>query len=72
MGGLTMLICPFCFAWTFSIDAAIDAGWKPNFWIGGHCVDHPVCGECIARHCDFWNGEAELRAGVPIPVVDRN
>lgn len=40
--------CCFCAAQVESVEAAIDAGWLPSFFIGENETSEPVCPSCEA------------------------
>jgi len=59
-GGTACAICRTPMPEDF--EAAMDAGWIPEFWIGDDDQRGPACGECDAKHLvPDTDGETVLR-----------
>ncbi len=44
------LVCFFCGAEKPTVEAAVEAGWTPSFFIGGEWQGEPVCGDCYVKY----------------------
>jgi hypothetical protein len=45
--------CSFCGSVIEGVEAAIEAGWYPSFWVGESEYSSPICEGCAIAHCDF-------------------
>lgn len=63
-GDRRAVCCHFCKAeFPDTVEAAIAAGWWPDYYIGDVQHDGPVCEKCAAEKCEIaTDGELELRA----------
>ena len=54
--------CYFCETET-TLDAAIDAGWEPSFFVDEEQEGSECCPDCAAKHLQVGkDGEMELKA----------
>jgi len=47
-----MIKCDLCDATVESVEAAIEAGWFPSYWIGED-EGCPICEDCAASKCHY-------------------
>lgn len=48
-----MITCDICGRKIKDVEAAIDAGWMPSYWIDDVEFSRVVCDECIGHHIEF-------------------
>jgi hypothetical protein len=64
------MICCFCSAHVDDVDDAVEAGWVPDFYVGGVEYEGPVCVPCQRANLRLGDdGELELRPGVDVPPL---
>lgn len=55
-----MIRCRLCDVTVTDVEAAIDDGWYPSFWVDDTEICTPVCPTCVRRKMIPGDGELEL------------
>ena len=60
--------CGICGKLAPELEAAIDLGWEPSYYIGEDEMPDPICPECSTEHCDHTEDGTVFREGAAVPV----
>jgi hypothetical protein len=59
-----MMTCAFCGATVPDVDAAVEAGWEPYFWITETVTgDGSVCPQCSREHLRDHSNDPIIKPG---------
>ena len=70
---MSVVKCDFCGRTVDGVEAAVDAGWEPSYWLDATTeTGDPVCPNCQGKYLDRdGNDLGIVKAGMTPPRLNR-